>query len=80
MNTQKNPGTTFILALLLGWVGAHRFYLGQIGMGVLYLVTGGLLGVGWVIDIFRARSLTAYHNLASRQQPNGGGVTVINNL
>ncbi|HBT33333.1 MAG TPA: hypothetical protein DEB15_11135 [Pusillimonas sp.] len=27
-----------ILAIFLGWLGAHRFYLGQIGWGIIYLI------------------------------------------
>lgn len=42
---------TLILWFFLGVLGIHRFYLGHIGMGVLYLLTGGLCGIGWVIDI-----------------------------
>jgi TM2 domain-containing membrane protein YozV len=34
----KNKTTTALLALFLGGVGVHRFYLGQAGLGVLYLV------------------------------------------
>lgn len=40
-----------ILAIWLGWAGAYRFYKKQKGMGVLYLLTLGLFGVGWIIDI-----------------------------
>ncbi|HUH86726.1 MAG TPA: TM2 domain-containing protein [Pusillimonas sp.] len=29
---------SIVLALFLGWLGAHRFYLGQIGWGILYLI------------------------------------------
>lgn len=29
----------------------HKFYEGQIGMGLIYLFTAGLFGVGWIIDI-----------------------------
>jgi TM2 domain-containing membrane protein YozV len=34
----KNKTTAGILALLLGGLGAHKFYLGKTGMGILYLV------------------------------------------
>jgi len=34
----KNRTTAGILAILLGGLGVHRFYLGQIGLGILYLV------------------------------------------
>lgn len=37
---------------LLGFLGAHRFYYGKRGTGVLYMCTLGLLGVGWVFDLF----------------------------
>ncbi len=41
---------TAILWFFLGLLGIHRFYLGHIGMGLLYLFTGGLCGIGWIID------------------------------
>jgi TM2 domain-containing membrane protein YozV len=34
---RKSKGTTFLLALLLGAIGAHRFYLGQPFIGLIYL-------------------------------------------
>jgi len=39
-----------LLWLLLGIFGAHRFYAGRIGTGVLWLCTLGLLGIGWLYD------------------------------
>ncbi|WP_336136216.1 TM2 domain-containing protein [Natronomonas amylolytica] len=33
----KDRATAGILAILLGWIGAHKFYLGETGMGILYL-------------------------------------------
>ena len=41
----------FFLCLFLGYFGAHKFYEGRIGMGILYLLTIGLFGIGWIVDI-----------------------------
>lgn len=46
----KNKWVAFCLCLFLGFFGAHKFYEGKIGMGVLYLLTFGLLGIGWIVD------------------------------
>ena len=45
-----NPTVELCLCLLLGWLGAHKFYAGRIGMGFLYLLTFGLCGIGWILD------------------------------
>lgn len=37
-SVQKNPTTAVLLALFLGGLGTHKFYLGQTGMGVVYLL------------------------------------------
>ena len=42
----------FLLHFFLGFFGIHRFYLGKPLTGILYLLTGGLLGVGWIYDLF----------------------------
>ena len=59
-NTNVNPAmfgvrvkikwVAFLLCLFLGYIGAHKFYEGRIGMGILYLLTVGLFGIGWFID------------------------------
>lgn len=41
------------LCLLLGWLGAHKFYAKKIGVGILYLLTFGLFGFGWIIDAIK---------------------------
>jgi TM2 domain-containing membrane protein YozV len=41
----------YLLWFFLGIFGIHRFYLGRPISGVIYFLTGGLLGVGWVVDI-----------------------------
>ena len=33
-----NRKIAIVLAIFLGWLGAHRFYLGQIGWGIAYLI------------------------------------------
>ena len=40
----------FLLCFFLGYFGAHKFYEGKTGMGVLYLFTAGLFGIGWFTD------------------------------
>ena len=35
-----------------GFLGAHRFYFGRPVSGTIYLFTLGLLGIGWIIDLF----------------------------
>lgn len=41
---------TALLWFFFGMLGVHRFYLGHYGMGILYLLTAGLCGIGWLID------------------------------
>jgi hypothetical protein len=40
-----------LFGILFGWLGIDRFYLGYKRMGILKLLTFGLLGIWWVLDI-----------------------------
>ncbi len=46
----KNKWVALLLCLFLGYLGAHKFYEGRIGTGILYLLTGGLFFIGVIID------------------------------
>lgn len=49
--SQKKKTVALLLCIFLGYLGAHKFYVGKIGGGLLYLFTAGLFGIGWFIDI-----------------------------
>ena len=48
---RKSKSFAIILALLFGWSGADRFYLGYFGVGLLKLCTFGALGIFWIVDL-----------------------------
>lgn len=50
MGRPKNKWVAFCLCFFLGFIGAHKFYEGKPGKGILYLFTCGLFGIGWLID------------------------------
>ena len=48
---ERNKWVALCLCLFLGGFGAHKFYDGKAGMGILYIFTCGLFGIGWFIDL-----------------------------
>lgn len=45
----KNKWVALLLCIFT--ICGHKFYEGKVGMGILYLCTMGLFGIGWIIDI-----------------------------
>lgn len=68
----KSKFVAYLLWFFFGILGIHRFYLGKVGTGILYLLTGGLLGIGWFIDLFTLSSQVDSYNalyIARRNYP-----------
>ena len=59
MNQANDTHSLFVgyVLWIFGFLGAHRFYFGRPVSGTIYLFTLGLLGIGWIIDLFLMPSL-----------------------
>ena len=42
----------WILLTFLGVFGVHRFYMGKWVTGLIYLLSGGIFGIGWLYDLW----------------------------
>ncbi len=64
-SARRKDAQTILLTCLLGFIGIsgiHRFILDQVGMGILYLLTGGLCAIGTIVDLINYRKLTLEYN------------------
>ena len=61
---RKDPHTVLLTAIvgLVAIPGLQRFWLGQVGMGFLYLFTWGLMLVGTISDLVRYKKLAFLYN------------------
>ena len=54
---------------IFGFLGAHRFYFGKPISGTLYLLTLGLFGIGWILDLFLMPRLERQAELRFHEGP-----------
>lgn len=59
----KDPTISLILSICLGYWGVDRFFIGDIGLGLGKLLTGGGCGIWYLIDIFMIMDATRKNNL-----------------
>jgi len=69
---QKSGLVAFVLWAFcgVGLCGLHRFYVGRVGTGIVWLLTFGLLGVGQLIDLFFLGSMVRQANMLSALKAN----------
>jgi TM2 domain-containing membrane protein YozV len=70
---RKDPQMILLLTLVgfLGVAGIQRFIIDQIGMGLLYVFTGGLCLIGTIVDLVNYKSLTFEFNQKIARQVSG---------
>ena len=61
----KDPTTILLISIFLGGLGIDRFMLGDTGMGVLKLLTGGCCGILTIIDWFTCMKRTKELNFTN---------------
>ena len=64
--SRRRDPQIILLTTLLGFVciaGVQRFLINQIGMGILYLFTGGLCLIGTIIDLINYQDLAMEYNM-----------------
>lgn len=60
-------GVAWILLFLLGLFGVHRFYMGKVISGVIYLISGGIFGIGVIYDVLTLNTQIADQNAFYRE-------------
>lgn len=64
-NSERKSSDTILIGAIIGLLGIggiQRFMIGQVGMGILYLLTGGLCYIGTIIDLVNYKKLTFEYN------------------
>lgn len=74
MSYEPTPNDTHLKTVgyilwIFGFTGSHRFYFGRPISGTLYFFTLGLLGIGWLVDLFLIPSMDRQADLRFRTGP-----------
>ncbi len=70
-SSKRKTTETILICTILGFVvvaGIQRFVLGQVGMGLLYLFTGGLCLIGTIVDLVNHKQMTLEFNQQQAQE------------
>ena len=59
----KEPMVSLLISIFFGGLGVDRFYLEQIGIGILKLITFGGLGIWAIVDLFLIMDATKSYNI-----------------
>lgn len=67
---RKDPQMILLLTLVgfIGIAGIQRFMVDQIGMGILYVLTGGICFIGTIIDLINYKKIAFEYNQQQAQQ------------
>jgi len=73
MSRRKDPSNMLLFAVIgfLGIAGIQRFVINQVGMGILFLFTGGLCMIGTIVDVINHKKLAFEYNSNQAQQVAG---------
>ncbi len=58
----RSKGIAYLLLIFFGYLGIHKFYLGKVFVGIIYILTGGLFFIGIIYDLFTLGSQVDVYN------------------
>lgn len=66
----KDKSLAYILWFFLGVLGVHRMYCGKWITGIIWFLTWGLFGIGWLLDVFLTSRMVDYANAIYKSKYN----------
>ena len=62
----RSKGVAYLLLIFFGVFGIHKFYLGKVFVGIIYIFTGALFGIGWLYDLFTLGNQVDVYNALNK--------------